>query len=103
MGQKHKTPVVKNTQDPTWNHKAPFLIPDGDDKTVNIEVFDSDKIGKDKSLGKLDLDIADVLAMDGEEGRWYPLDGVKSGHILLMTDLVGKSDPYAVIKYGRQE
>jgi len=169
--QKHKTPVVKNTQDPTWNHKAPFLIPDGDDKTVNIEVFDSDKIGKDKSLGKLDLDIADVLAMDGEEGRWYPLEGVKSGHILLMsdfvdqfgndskgqpstlsnkdgsrdpsdnkrressdpfnksrlsdldqdipvgkarfniirakdlikTDLVGKSDPYAVIKYGRQE
>ena len=53
--QKHKTPVVKNTQDPTWNHKAPFLIPDGDDKTVNLEVYDSDKIGKDTSLGRLYL------------------------------------------------
>ena len=151
--------------------QSPFLIPDGDDKTVNLEVYDRDKIGKDTSLGKLDLDIAEVLAMDGEEGRWYPLEGVKSGHILLMsdfvdqfgndskeqpstlstkdgprdpsddkrrgssdqsnksglsdldqgipvgrarfnnirakdrikTDLVGKSDPYAVIKYGRQE
>eukprot|EP00092_Neocalanus_flemingeri_P025254 GFUD01027386.1.p1 GENE.GFUD01027386.1~~GFUD01027386.1.p1 ORF type:complete len:4003 (+),score=946.67 GFUD01027386.1:1015-12009(+) len=169
--QQHKTPAAKNTQDPIWNHEAPFLIPDGDDRTVNIEVFDSDKIGKDKSLGKLDLDLADVVAMDGEEGRWYPLAGVKSGKILLMsdfidqfgndsrgqpsalanrdgsldpssnnrkdssdplnkygspdcnlgipvgkarfniikakdlikTDLVGKSDPYAVMKYGRQQ
>merc|ERR1711913_134423 len=41
--QKHKTPVVRNTQNPTWNHEAPFLVPDGDDETVNIEVFDCDK------------------------------------------------------------
>jgi len=169
--QQQKTPVCKNTQDPVWNHEAPFLIPDGDDQTVTIEVFDSDKIGKDKSLGKLNLDLVDVVAMDGEEGRWFPLPGVKSGQILLMsdfvdqfgndsrglpsalanrdgslnpsrnnrqdsadplnkygaldsnlgmpvgkarfniirakdlikTDLVGKSDPYAVMKYGRQQ
>ena len=81
--KKHKTPVIKDTQDPAWNHKAPFLIPGGDDKTVNLEVYDSDMIGKDTSLGELDLDIAEVLAMVGEEGWWYPLEGVKSGHALL--------------------
>ena len=88
--QKHKTPVAKNTQDSVWNHEASFLIPDGSDQTVDIEVFDSDKIGKDESLGKLSLDLANVVAMDGQEGRWLPLAGVKYGQILLMSDFVDK-------------
>ena len=50
--KKHKTPVVKDTQDPAWNHKAPFLIPGGDDKSVNLEVYDN-KSG----LSDLDQDI----------------------------------------------
>ena len=35
-------------------------IPDGDDNTVYIEVFDKDKIGKDKSLGSLSLTLDEV-------------------------------------------
>ena len=145
--QKDKTPVVKNSQNPEWNHDSAFQVPDGPDQTLNIEVFDSDKIGKDKSLGKLDIDIADLLDAD-KEGAWYPLHGVKSGQVLLTSDFLpldaladrnglnnknklgsgsddipegvihldlvkakdlnnedkkGKSDPYGVLKYGKQK
>ena len=88
-GQKDKTKTIKNSQDPTWNHVSEFKVPDTKDcRTFNIEVFDSDKIGKDKSLGALSLDILDVLELDGGEGRWFPLDGVKSGKVLLAADFL---------------
>ena len=88
-GQKDKTKTVKNSQDPVWNHVSEFRTPDNNSRTFDIEVFDSDKIGKDKSLGKLSLDIVDVLELDGaEDGKWYPLSGVKSGKVLLSADFL---------------
>merc|ERR1711881_49413 len=86
--QAEKTKVVKNTQEPQWNHEAEFDVPDGNSRTFNLEVFDSDKLGRDKSLGKLALDISDILAMDGSEGNWFPLSGVKSGKVLLSADFL---------------
>merc|ERR1712155_408791 len=86
--QKDKTKTVKNSQDPVWNHMTEFKVPDNNARTFNIEVFDSDKIGKDKSLGKLSLDILDVLELDGAEGKWFPLAGVKSGKVLLSADFL---------------
>ena len=87
--QKDKTKTVKNSQDPVWNHVSEFKTPDNNSRTFDIEVFDSDKIGKDKSLGKLSLDILDVLELDGaEDGKWFPLTGVKSGKVLLSADFL---------------
>ena len=40
-----------------------------------VEVFDADKLGKDKSLGKVEVDILDLAA---DEGRWFPLQGKKN-------------------------
>ena len=50
-----------------------------------IEVFDSDKLGKDKSLGKAEISKADL---GSNEPIWIPLKGVKSGEILLNTELL---------------
>ena len=50
-----------------WNHEASFLIPGGIEQAVDVEVCDSDKIGKDESLGKLSLDLANVVAMSGHQ------------------------------------
>merc|ERR1712013_133707 len=55
--QKYKTPTEKNTQEPKWGYHANFDVPEGDNRNVSIEVFDSDKIGKDKSLGKVELEL----------------------------------------------
>ena len=54
-------------------------------------MFDSDKIGKDKSLGSLNLPLVDVLAMDGQDGRWFPLSGSKKGEVLLMADFLDEN------------
>ena len=53
-----------------------------------MEAFDSDKVEKDKSLGKLDLDIIDVPSMDGPEGKWFPPFSVKSGKLLVSADFL---------------
>ena len=73
-----------------WNHEASFLIPGGIKQAVDVEVWDSDKIGKDESLGKLSLDLGHVVAMNGQKGRWFPFTEVKSGQILSMSDFVNK-------------
>ena len=54
-----------------------------DARNLNIEVFDHDTIGKDKSLDKLDIDVQDIINNDGVDPKWYPLVGVKSGQVLL--------------------
>ena len=35
-----------------------MTLPDQGDKVITVEVFDKDKLGKDKSLGLLTFDIA---------------------------------------------
>ena len=39
-------------------------------------------------MGKLDLDIGEILNNDGVEGKWYPLKGCKSGQILISSDFL---------------
>ncbi len=70
--QKEKTNTIKNTLEPQWDHHAEFTVPDGDSDTLLVEVFDADKLGKDKSLGKAEINILDLTAT---EGRWIPLQG----------------------------
>ena len=48
-------------------------------------MFDKDKLGKDKSLGKVELSSQDLNSPDA---MWFPLKGVKSGEILLNTELL---------------
>ena len=53
-------------------------------------MFDKDKLGKDKSLGKVELSSHDL---DAAEAMWFPLKGVKSGEILLNTELLAAGQP----------
>ncbi len=74
--QKERTNTIKNTLEPQWDFSTDFKVPDGTADKLLVEVFDSDKLGKDKSLGKVEVD---VLALENAEGQWFPLQGVKSG------------------------
>ena len=65
-----------------------FFVKKGDQyiiKFSSIEVFDKDKLGKDKSLGKVEISSDDL---GSNEPVWFPLAGVKSGQILLNTELL---------------
>jgi hypothetical protein len=79
--QKDKTNTIKNTLEPQWDHHSEFNIPDGSADRLLIEVFDADKIGKDKSLGKVEVDVHDIIA---GEGRWLPLQGKECKKLTLM-------------------
>ena len=48
-------------------------------------MFDSDKLGKDKSLGSVQVNLADLAS---NEPTWIPLKGVKSGQVLLNCELL---------------
>ena len=82
--QKDKTKTIKNTLEPEWVHHTEFKVPDSGADKILVEVFDADKLGKDKSLGKVEVDILDLA---GGESRWFTLQG-KSGEILLNADLL---------------
>jgi Ca2+-dependent lipid-binding protein len=72
--QKQKTNTINNTQDPQWDHHAEFKVPDSGADKLLVEVFDADKLGKDKSLGKAEINISDLTA-DAGAGHWFPLQG----------------------------
>jgi hypothetical protein len=55
----------------------------------SIEVFDSDTIGKDKSLGRVEVDVG----TGGIPESWVPLQGVKSGEILLRAAFIPAASP----------
>ena len=38
--------------------------------SFSVEVFDSDRIGKDKSLGSVEISQDDLI---GDEPKWFPL------------------------------
>ena len=69
-----KTPVAKNTQNPEWNHTSEFPMDPTDMSNVRIEVFDADKLGKDKSLGVTEISPKDLKSSGVP--RWYPLQGI---------------------------
>ena len=70
--QKEKTNTIKNTLEPQWDHHAAFKVPDNGAEKILIEVFDADKLGKDKSLGKVEIDTLDLA---GNGSHWLPLQG----------------------------
>ena len=63
-------------------------------------MFDADKLGKDKSLGKVEINPRDFY---GNEAKWFPLKGVKSGEILLNADILASGQsPYASAADGQR-
>ena len=52
-------------------------------------MFDSDKLGKDKSLGKVEISQDDL---GSNQPIWFPLKGVKSGEILLNTEFLAQGE-----------
>ncbi len=65
-------------------HRAKVIL-----VVISIEVFDSDKIGKDKSLGWVELDVE----VGGVPEGWLQLQGVKTGEILLRASFIPSHTP----------
>merc|ERR1719385_498492 len=58
---KIKTKTVKNSQNPEWNFQADIPIDPNGPSNLQIEVFDKDKLGRDKPLGAANIDIPSLM------------------------------------------
>merc|ERR1711874_511957 len=90
--EKIKTKTVKNNQNPEWNFDLDIPVDAEGPRKIKIDVFDKDKIGKDKPLGSACLDVADIQKGNDFNKDWIPLDGVKSGKIQVSTDFSPESE-----------
>merc|ERR1719474_264338 len=90
--KKLKTSPVKNNQNPIWNCKGDIPVDNDSPRIINLEVFDSDKLGKDKSLGSTNLDVLDIVQNTPINETWVPLDGVKSGKVKIAAEFIPDSD-----------
>jgi len=149
-----KTNTIKNNLNPQWNFEADIPYNPNYSDTIKVDIYDDDKLGKNKPLGSAVIDIPSLANNDPLDSVWFPLSGVKSGQVqvsaeyvptedqyramsplrdsgalgapraakspfdeklgtikldllmakdLIKTDLVGKSDPYAIISHGNQK
>merc|ERR1719385_275221 len=58
---KIKTKTIKNSQNPEWNFQADIPIDPNGPSNLQIEVFDKDKLGRDKPLGAANIDIPSLM------------------------------------------
>ena len=87
--QRYKSDIIRNTQDPEWNIQCELMIDSNPrERNISIELYDSDRLGKDKFLGKLDMDIGKIMNLGQLDQGWYPLDGVKQGQIRVGAEFV---------------
>ena len=100
--QKFKTNRVKNTQNPKWNYDVDFNVPDQGDDRIKVDIYDSDRIGKDKPLGSASFDVDEVMSKGSIPLGWYPLKGTKSGEVLMSAEFEPQSsrmsspEPYPI-------
>merc|ERR1712223_480189 len=83
---KLKSHVVKNNLNPEWNFDNVLTISDNISKEILLEVYDKDTVSKDDFMGKISLPTSEVIKL--QAGQWIPLQGTKSGEILVVCDIV---------------
>merc|ERR1712130_248167 len=82
--QEYRSETIDNNQDPEWQFKSTVKLNKGMPNKIKLEVFDED-IGKDDHVGQATIDIS----QDQLQETWIPLQGCKSGAVLvsITTDL----------------
>merc|ERR1719397_2492880 len=83
---KVKTKAIKNSQNPKWEFDTDISTDPRGSDTIKIDVFDKDRLGKDKHLGSAAIDIPDLINNGGLQDAWIPLNGVKSGQLRVSAD-----------------
>jgi len=86
-----RSKTINNTLKPEWNFTSEFDIVEIDDSPIDIEVYDED-YGKDSLEGSYSLTLDEAINDLVVEGKWYNLEGCKTGKIFISTIYVSKDD-----------
>merc|ERR550517_2169456 len=84
--KKFKSVKVSNSSNPEWNFVNTVYVDKESTTEFSVEVYDEDKYTKDDFLGRVLLKNKDLSRL--QQGQWIPLEGCKSGEILISAEVV---------------
>merc|ERR1711874_720793 len=86
-----RSKTINNTLEPIWDFMSEFDIVEIDDSPIDIEVYDDD-YGKDSSQGFYSLTLDEAINDLVVEGKWYNLEGCKTGKVFISAIYAPKDD-----------
>merc|ERR1719209_821676 len=84
--KKFKSVKVANSSNPEWNFVNTVYVDKESTTEFSVEVYDEDTFTKDDFMGRVSLKNKDLSRL--QQGQWIPLEGCKSGEILISAEIV---------------
>ncbi|KAF6718091.1 Extended synaptotagmin-1 [Oryzias melastigma] len=89
-GETFTSQTINENLNPTWNEMYEVILTQLPGQELHVEVFDKDMDMKDDFMGRLKIDLKDIIDAQYAD-QWYPLSDVKSGRVHLVLEWVPTS------------
>ncbi|XP_051933261.1 extended synaptotagmin-1 [Hippocampus zosterae] len=86
-GETFTSEVIKANLNPTWNEMYEVILTQLPGQELNLEVLDKDMDMKDDFMGRLKINLKDIIDSQYTD-QWYSLNDVKSGRVHLVLEWV---------------
>ncbi|CAL1608478.1 unnamed protein product [Knipowitschia caucasica] len=84
-GETFTSCVVKSNLNPSWNEMYEVVLSQLPGQELHLEVFDKDMDVKDDFMGRLKINLQDIIKSQYTD-QWYTLSDVKSGRVHLVLE-----------------
>ncbi|XP_051563285.1 uncharacterized protein LOC127446426 isoform X3 [Myxocyprinus asiaticus] len=81
-GETFKSNVIKENLNPTWNEMYEVVLTPLPGQELTLEVFDKDMDMKDDFMGRLKINLSDIISSQ-YINKWFSLNDVKRGRVHL--------------------
>ncbi|XP_056126388.1 extended synaptotagmin-1 isoform X2 [Rhinichthys klamathensis goyatoka] len=81
-GETFKSQVIKENLNPTWNEMYEVVLTQLPGQDLTLEVFDKDMDMKDDFMGRLKMNLSDIISSQ-YINEWFSLSDVKRGRVHL--------------------
>ncbi|KAM3877865.1 extended synaptotagmin-1-like [Diretmus argenteus] len=86
-GETFTSQVINRNLNPTWNEMYEVVLTQLPGQDLHMEVFDKDMDMKDDFMGRLKINLKDIIDSQYTD-QWYTLSDVKSGRVHLVLEWV---------------
>ncbi|XP_010879570.5 extended synaptotagmin-1 isoform X1 [Esox lucius] len=86
-GETFESRVINRNLNPTWNEMYEVVLTTLPGQELHLEVFDKDMDMKDDFMGRLKINLKDIITSQYTD-QWYTLNDVKSGRVHLVLEWV---------------
>ncbi|XP_026068796.1 extended synaptotagmin-1 isoform X1 [Carassius auratus] len=84
-GETFKSRVIKENLSPTWNEMYEVVLTQLPGQELTLEVFDKDMDMKDDFMGRLKMNLSDIISSQ-YINEWFTLSDVKRGRVHLVLE-----------------